>query len=682
MKDFVCNIIAVFAHFKISHKLWVGFGSLVLLLLIVSLTAFQSLSKASNGLTDMVEVNLPTVLESMELAEALQRANSALGFFLLSKSEIAKKEYLETLKQIDELASVLMAMPSIKNDPESFAHVKEIVTELKVYTKYKDRMIELASDINKNQPGRAYSVEKLPSDATAIQQNLSQMIAAEDDEDSSEERKQFLIELSEIRQMWMNILNENRAFMAFRGQANVDNTMLYRQGFLKQLDKIEAKGDLLNFEQSEAIVAIKDRINTYFANQDKVIKIHSSDKWRTDAYLIQNEIGPLVQNIKKHINRLVKNQREKSKESSSSLLSQVEATIGIVSVMLVVGLVIGLGGGFILTRLITAPLNSTVHALEDISEGEGDLTQRLQVRGRDEIAQLSSGFNRFVDKIQNTIRQVAGSTTQIAAAAEEMSLVSNEASSGVHRQRAETEQVATAMNQMTATVQEVARHAESAAESAAQADIQAQEGSTVVSNTLSSMDKLASDVERAADVIQNLEKDSEQIGTVLEVIKGIAEQTNLLALNAAIEAARAGEQGRGFAVVADEVRNLASRTQASTEEIHQMIEKLQTGARDAVSVMETGRTQAQASLTQAAKAGEALEQITRAVDQISAMNNQIAEAARQQGDVAEEINQNIINISQVADETANGTEQLSSASTDLAHLSNDLQNLVGSFKID
>ena len=192
---------------------------------------------------------------------------------------------------------------------------------------------------------------------------------------------------------------------------------------------------------------------------------------------------------------------------------------------------------------------------------------------------------------------------------------------------------------------------------------------------------MAADVEKASDVIHKLEKDSDQIGTVLEVIKGIAEQTNLLALNAAIEAARAGEQGRGFAVVADEVRSLASRTQESTEEIQQMIERLQKGSREAVSVMETGRTQVLSSVEQASKAGEALENITAAVDQIATMNHQIVDSVSQQGLVTEEINQNINNISQVADESANGTDQLSIASADLANLSNELQVLVNSFKV-
>ena len=251
---------------------------------------------------------------------------------------------------------------------------------------------------------------------------------------------------------------------------------------------------------------------------------------------------------------------------------------------------------------------------------------------------------------------------------------------GVQRQQVETEQVATAMNEMVATAQNMVDNAEMAASATEQADNEAQAGSKVVTQNIAQINGLADAVERAAEVIHRLEGDSESIGTVLDVIRGIAEQTNLLALNAAIEAARAGEQGRGFAVVADEVRSLASRTQESTQEIQAMIEQLQSGAREAVKAMSDGREQAQASVEQAARAGSSLEAITHAVASIREMNRHISDAARQQGEVADEINRNLSTITQVAEQTSEGTESLGEASSKLAGLSQQLQSLVGHFK--
>jgi len=251
----------------------------------------------------------------------------------------------------------------------------------------------------------------------------------------------------------------------------------------------------------------------------------------------------------------------------------------------------------------------------------------------------------------------------------------------VHQQQSEVNQVATAMNEMSATVQEVASNASHAAQAAQDASEQAGEGLKVVDHTISSINNLANAVEEASGVINQLESDTDNIGVVLEVIRGISEQTNLLALNAAIEAARAGEQGRGFAVVADEVRTLASRTQESTLEIRSMIESLQSGSTQAVEVMTKGKEQAAISVGHAQKAGESLNGITQAVSSISDMNTQIATAAEEQTAVAEEINQNIVNISQLGEQAVSGAQQTSDASEELARLSNELQMMVGQFRV-
>jgi methyl-accepting chemotaxis protein len=312
---------------------------------------------------------------------------------------------------------------------------------------------------------------------------------------------------------------------------------------------------------------------------------------------------------------------------------------------------------------------------------QGDLTHKVSITGKDEFAWMCWEYSQGRKGFMALVKDILGNAGQLAAAAEELSAITEQSNAGVMRQQGEIGQVATAMNEMSATVSEVSKNAGNAATAAQEADDRAKDGWSVVNTTVQTINNLASEVERTSEVIENLKGDSISIGTVLDVIRDIAEQTNLLALNAAIEAARAGEQGRGFAVVADEVRTLASRTQQSTREINDMIERLQNGANQAVSVMEMGRAKAEESVEQAAKAGEALQSITGVVDNIKSMNMQIASAAEEQSATAEEINRNIVNISEVAQETAGGSQQTASASDELARLASDLQSQVSKFKV-
>jgi len=343
-------------------------------------------------------------------------------------------------------------------------------------------------------------------------------------------------------------------------------------------------------------------------------------------------------------------------------------------------IVLGLALAWLVARAIVRPVTNIVDAMRDIAEGEGDLTLRLPAEGKNEIATLAKAFNHFAEKVRGLVVDVSSATRQLSNSTDEMSIITDESNQSISRQRSEIDQVATAMNEMTATVQEVARSASTAASSARQVDDEATKGKQVVNDSIQAINSLASEVELAAEVINKLENDSESIGSVLDVIRGIAEQTNLLALNAAIEAARAGEQGRGFAVVADEVRTLASRTQSSTQEIHGMIERLQNGARQAVSVMQEGRVRASDSVSQAQKAGESLNEITSAITAITDMNTHIASAAEEQSCVAEEINSNVVNINDVADKVTMGAHQTAESGTELAKLANDLQSMVERFK--
>ena len=342
-------------------------------------------------------------------------------------------------------------------------------------------------------------------------------------------------------------------------------------------------------------------------------------------------------------------------------------------------LVLGVLAAVIITRQITRPLQETLAIVDRIASG--DLTHNEVVTRRDELGVLQQGIQRMGATLRDLISGIRDGVTQIASAAEELSAVTEQTSAGVNSQKVETDQVATAMHEMSATVHEVARNAEQASVAAADADKEARAGDKVVGEAIGQIERLAAEVVRSSDAMTVLEQESDKIGKVMDVIKAVAEQTNLLALNAAIEAARAGEAGRGFAVVADEVRGLAQRTQQSTEEIESLVAGLQNGTRQVSEIMLGSRTLTDSSVELARKAGVSLESITRTVSNIQAMNQQIAAAAEQQSSVADEISRSIVNVRDVSEQTAEASEETAASSVELARLGGQLQMLVSHFRV-
>ena len=342
-------------------------------------------------------------------------------------------------------------------------------------------------------------------------------------------------------------------------------------------------------------------------------------------------------------------------------------------------LIFGLVAAWAITRQIVIPLNQTLQVAERVASG--DLSHNLTSVRQDELGQLQRAMQSMSMGLRELIGGISDGVTQIARAAEQLSAVTEQTSAGVNSQKIETDQVATAMNEMAATVLEVARNAEEASEAAVAADQQAREGDKVVGQAIAQIERLATEVGNSTEAMGHLKRESDKIGSVLDVIKSVAQQTNLLALNAAIEAARAGEAGRGFAVVADEVRSLALRTQKSTEEIEELIVGLQSGTQQVATIMDNSRGLTDSSVELTRSAGSALANITRTVSTIQAMNAQIATAAEQQSAVAEEVNRSVLNVRDISEQTAAASEETASSSTELARLGIHLQTLVGRFQV-
>ncbi|MFM5681071.1 methyl-accepting chemotaxis protein [Aeromonas veronii] len=373
-------------------------------------------------------------------------------------------------------------------------------------------------------------------------------------------------------------------------------------------------------------------------------------------------------------NDRVANLLTKQSEASYERAKLLSTTVGALTLLFVVIV------AWLLIRQIRNPVMTLLEQTRQVAAG--NLTSQLDMKqfSHDELGKLAQGFNEMQSNLRMLVNEVSGSVVQLGAAAEEISAVAQQSANNMGAQQHELNQLATAMNEMQATVQEVARNTNDAASAATSASDTAAQGSETVNDSIGRIEKVATAIEETALVIRQLGDDSRNIGMVLEVIQGIAEQTNLLALNAAIEAARAGEQGRGFAVVADEVRTLAKRTQDSTSQINHIISELQQRANEAGVTMQQSQDMMSETVHTAREAGASIAEISSSVNSISHMNIQIATATEEQGAVSEELNRNVVNISNASEEVATGAKQMAQACNDLNLLATQLQEVVRKFR--
>ncbi|KAA5845023.1 methyl-accepting chemotaxis protein [Pseudomonas chlororaphis] len=449
----------------------------------------------------------------------------------------------------------------------------------------------------------------------------------------------------------------------------------------QQIEKIRTTYEKLvsSPEESEAYDHYLKLLAEYRKLEERIKELSRNNQLGELQEMLNNELMKNSQQINKVLNLLVQINSQRSKAANEQAAEEYASAFNLVVALLILSTTLTVVFAWLLTRSITQPIASALHAAEHIAEG--DLTQSIRVNGRDEPGRLLQAMASMQEKLRQTLLHISGSASQLASAAEELNSVTDESARGLTQQNNEIEQAATAVNEMTCAVEEVARNAVSTAEASNDATQSASEGRNLVRETVSAIELMSSEVQSSANRISELAEESRDIGKVLDVIRGLADQTNLLALNAAIEAARAGDAGRGFAVVADEVRALAHRTQQSTSEIERMIGSIQSGTEHAVESMRTSTERADSTLSIARGAGGALDTINTAVNEINERNLVIASAAEEQALVAREVDRNLVNIRDLSVQSATGANQTSDASHELSRLAVDLNGMVARFAL-
>jgi methyl-accepting chemotaxis protein len=439
-------------------------------------------------------------------------------------------------------------------------------------------------------------------------------------------------------------------------------------------------------EERRAFDIVKADWERYVALHQRIRQMQDSGQMAEARHLFMGEGVTLYTTLSKSVGDLIRINHGYSVGSRAEVIAAFDSAKLSVTLALVIGLALVVALSVVLTRQIRDPLIMLARQAQRIASGDlgrGELQEWIRGNrfNRDELGQLGSAIDRMQGALAELVSEISGSVSQLSSAVEEVSAISEQSAEGMASQQGEVSQVATAMNEMQSTVNEVSRNTTDAMGAAKQASRTSTQGNQVVRSAIGSIEQVSRQIEQAGSVVQQLETDSASISMVLDVIRGIAEQTNLLALNAAIEAARAGEQGRGFAVVADEVRSLAQRTQASTAEISKMIEVLQERTAEAGSAMQLSRQQMQESVELAREAGSSIDSINGAVTQITDMNTLIATATEQQNAVTEELNRSIVKIHTAADENAQGVQQTAQACVELSRLATSLHHMTQRFTL-
>lgn len=668
----------------IRNKLSLGFGAVLLLAILVSINNIFKLGAITEAEHRLLNLRQPTVMVGMLLTDGIHLSLAGLrGYLILGKnSEAAKKFKAERQSGWDKIDSALTEMDelakhwTVQENVEILAEIKGLVKEFRRAQQEVEDIAHTPSNI----PALNMLLTEAAPRAAKIVGAISAIIDEEASQPATSERKELLKWLADSRGSFAMGVADIRAYLLSGHTRFTDDFLANWKINEARLKQISGMTALLNNAQIRAWNTYKAVRAEFAVLPSKMFELRASKDWNLANYWLDTKAAPKAVDIIANLKRMRHSQDklallDEEKLESATKGMQMTMTTGILLILGVgVFMVIYIG------QIISSPLTAVVERTKAIAKG--DLTgEGLVVKGHDELAELTNATNYMNGQLSTIIRKIADSSQQVGRSSEELSAVTEQTSQSIHEQQSQTRDVATAIYEMSTAVQEISRNIHGTAQATQEANHETSEGRKQVEEAVQAIQHLAKQIENAAAIIYQLEQDSENINTVLDVIKGVAEQTNLLALNAAIEAARAGEQGRGFAVVADEVRTLAGRTQKSTDEIHQVIEKLQSGSRKAVDVMNRSRDEAQSVVEQATNAGNSLAIISAAVARIDEMSTQIASAAEEQSAASEEISQSVSSINDMANETSVGARQTASTSESLARLATDMQDLIEQFKV-
>lgn len=634
---------------SVKLKLSLGFGLVLMLTMAITLTGWHGLD---------------TMIERSESLTSIGQLSNMTKDLRTDRIIYRQKNSPENAnKVVNQLNGLESHLATLRKETDDRTSTDLLIGQSKIVADMEKTFTSLSDENQRRDLSRTQLEQQSEQAVQAVALVEIEVLKAVSQEQDNGERLDEFTNISQLKQQIQNARFQVQAYTFTALEAYETAAIAAIDESLKEVQQIgqdQADSNLKGLQPAkEALERYRAQLGHF---KDIQVKVEAAQETLED-------LGDKMLSSVAELLALQSQQRDTEAGASRTMLSSVA----------VLAMLLGLLAAWVMTQQIIAPLRETLAAAERIAKG--DLSKDLQVQRKDEMGQLQDSMQAMTLSLRQLIGGISEGVAQITDAAQQLSAVTEQTSTGVNSQKDETDQVAAAMNQMTATVHEVARSAQEASQAAAQADQQAREGDQVVGQAIGQIEQLADEVKKSTQAMNLLKLESDKIGGVLDVIKSVSQQTNLLALNAAIEAARAGEAGRGFAVVADEVRGLAQRTQQSTEEIEELIAALQSGTQQVATTLDNSRSLTDNSVQLSRRAGSALEQITRTVSTIQDMNQQIATASEEQSAVAEQINRNIISVRDVSEQTASASDQTAASSVELARLGTHLQGLVAKFRV-
>ena len=657
-----------------------GFLLLVLILALSSISSIFQISSITKNANNVVELRIPTAQASASVLNGVNHALAALrGWMLLGKDKFKAERQLAWDTEITPAMTTLDKMSANWTNPKNITRLKEMKALLKDFEQEQKNIEDIAQTLQ-NTPSIEMLYTKAVPQASIMAKEITKLIDIELNLKASTDRKALLGMMADVRGSLGLALANIRGYL-LSGEEH------YRHSF-KQLwnknqrrfEDLKAQQALLNTEQKKSLLIFSEAMAVFAPLPEQMLNSRAQDNWNVANHWLATKAAPLGFKIKVILNEMAINQKTLLKNDANVLVESSDDAISIAWLLLFAGIITAISLAVIIIRSIIPPLNLISKGLLEI-KNNNDMTISLDNQGSDEISAMADALNNVFTTFKVSLHEVSSASHQISVTAEETSVISTQIANSIQSQAGQTELIATAINEMTATAKEVAQNILSTSDASDEANIHVSTGTEIMQKTIFTINDLADKILDTSQRVSELEQNSIEIANVLEVINSIADQTNLLALNAAIEAARAGEQGRGFAVVADEVRALAARTQESTGEISTIINKLQQSAKVAVTSITQSQEQVDEVVNQAKLSGEVLVTISEFITNINDMSSQIATASEQQGVVAEEININVVNIHDKTQENVDAVSESSKSGRELAELSLQMQALVSRFKI-